>query len=131
MIYGYFRVTGAHDAGLDYADSFSNTLRDDDFQDFDSKWDGILSMTKIPPDDILEIFFKLRKHESDQLKTLSELYDIEIHQKVSMSNYQKLKTMVKRSMDQKLRLRNFDARNEKIDIGAVVTSGRRLSGIER
>ena len=25
-----------------------------DIQEFVSKWDGILSMTKIPPDDILE-----------------------------------------------------------------------------
>ena len=36
--------------------------------------------------------------------------DMEIHQKISMSDCQKLKTMVKRScIGQKLRLRNFDA----------------------
>ena len=74
-------------------------------------------MTKIPSDDILESMYKLRIRESDQLKTVLELYDLEIHQKISMPNYQKLKTMVKRSMDQKLRLRNFDARNEKIEAG--------------
>ena len=56
---------------------------------------------------------------------------MKIHQKISMPNYQKLKTMVKRSIDLKLRLRNFDARNEKIEIGAVVTSRRGSSGIER
>ena len=56
---------------------------------------------------------------------------MEIHQKISRPDYQKLKTMVKRSIDQKLRLRNFDARNEKIETGAVVTSRRGLSGIER
>ena len=50
---------------------------------------------------------------------------------VSMPNYQKLKTMVKRSVDQKLRLRNFDARKEKIKTEAVVTNRRGLSGIER
>ena len=32
--------------------------------------------------------------------------------------------MVKRSIDQKLRLRNFDARNERIETGAVVTNRR-------
>ena len=69
-------------------------------------------MTKILPDDVLESLYKLRICESYQLKTVLELYDMEIHQKVSMPKYQKLKTMVKRSMDQKLRLRNFDARNE-------------------
>ena len=30
MIYDYFRVTGAHDTVLDYADFFSITLRNDD-----------------------------------------------------------------------------------------------------
>ena len=49
---------------------------------------------------------------------------MDIHQKVSMPNYQKSKTMVKRSIDQKLRLRNFDARHGRIENGAVVTSRR-------
>ena len=40
-------------------------------------------------------------------KTVLELYDMEIHQKISMPNYQILKTMVKRSKGQELRLRNF------------------------
>ena len=49
-----------------------------DIQEFDSKWDGILlSMTKIPLDDILEGFYKLRIRESEKLKTVLELYDIE------------------------------------------------------
>ena len=65
------------------------------------------SLTKIPSDDILESLYKLRIRESDQLKTALELYDMEIHQKISMHNYQKLKIMVNRSLDQKLRLRHF------------------------
>ena len=40
-------------------------------------------------------------------------------------------TRAKKIKDQKLRLRNSDARNEGIETGAVVTSRRRLSGIER
>ena len=120
MIYDCFRVTGAHDTVLDFADLFSVTLRDDNVQDFDTRWDEVLlSMSKIPSDDILESPCKLRTRESDQLKTVLELYDMEIHQKISMPNYQKLKTVVKRSIDQKLRLRNFGARNEKIQTGAV------------
>ena len=39
MIYDYFRVTGAHDTVLDYADLFSITLRNDDVQEFDTRWD--------------------------------------------------------------------------------------------
>ena len=64
-------------------------------------------MTKIPSDDILEYLYNLRIRESVQLKTVLELYDMEIHQKISMPNYQKLKRMVMRSSDQNLRLRNF------------------------
>ena len=132
MIYDYFQVTGTHHTVLDYADLFTITLRDDDVQDFDTRWDEILlSMTKIPPDDILETLYQLRILESDQLTTVLEVFDVEIHQKISMPNYQKLKTMVKRSKDQKLRLRTFDARSERIETGAVVTSRRRSSGIER
>ena len=36
MICDYFRVTGAHDTVLGYADLFSVTLRDDNIQEFDS-----------------------------------------------------------------------------------------------
>ena len=39
MIYDYSRVTGAHDAVLDYADLFSVTLQDDNVQEFDTRWD--------------------------------------------------------------------------------------------
>ena len=74
---------------------------------------------------------KWRIRESDQLKTELELFDMEIHQKISMPKYQKLKTMVKRIIDQKLRLRNFDARHWRIETGAVVTSRRGLKGVEK
>ena len=104
MIYDYFRVTGAHDTFLDYADLFSITFRNDDDQDFDTTWDEILlSMTKIPSDDVLESLYKLRIRDSDQLKTVFELYDMKIHQKISMCNYQKSKTMVKKTTDEKHR----------------------------
>ena len=54
------------------------------------------------------------------------MYDLEIHQKISKPHDQKLKTMVKKSIDQKLRLRNFEARNERIETGAV---GLRIVGV--
>ena len=82
LIYEYFRVTGANVSVENYADLFTIAVRNDDIQEFDSKWDGILlSMTKIPSDDILEGLYKLRTRESEKLKTLLELYDLEIHQK--------------------------------------------------
>ena len=98
MIYDYFRVTGAHDTVLDYADFFSVTLHDDNVQEFDTRWDEVpLSMSKNPSDDALESLYKLRIRESAQFNTVLELPDMELHQKISMHNYQKLKTMVKRS----------------------------------
>ena len=44
MIYDYFRVTGAHDTVSDYADLFSVTLRNDDVQEFDTRWDEIFTV---------------------------------------------------------------------------------------
>ena len=80
LIYEYFRVTGANDSVENYADPFTIAHRNDDLQEFDSKWDGILlSMTKIPSDDISEGLYKLRIRESEKLKTVLELYDLEIH----------------------------------------------------
>ena len=47
LIYEYIRVTGANDPVENYAYLFAISLRNDDIQEFDSKWDGILlSMTK-------------------------------------------------------------------------------------
>ena len=106
----YFRVTGARDTVLDYADFFSVTLHDDNIQEFHTRWDEVLpSMCKMLSDDILESPYKLRIRESAN---------------------QKLKTMVKRSFDQKLRLRNFDARHGRLESGAVIKSRKGLSVVE-
>ena len=40
LIYEYFRITGANDSVENYADLFTISLRNDDTQEFDSKWDG-------------------------------------------------------------------------------------------
>ena len=71
LIYDHFRVLGANDSVENYADLFTISLRNDGFQEFDSTWDGILlSMTKIPHDDILEGLYKLKIRESEKLKTV-------------------------------------------------------------
>ena len=104
------------------------------FREFDTRWDEVLlSMVKNPSDDVLECLVckKLTVRESAQLKKpVSELYDMEIHQKISVLNNQKFKTMVKRSIDQNLRLRNFDARFWRIETGAVVKNRKGLIGVE-
>ena len=60
-------------------------------------------VTKFPPDDILESLYQVIIRESSQLKTVLQLYNLEIHQKKSKLVYQRLKTMVKRCLEQNLR----------------------------
>ena len=103
LIYEYFK---------NYAELFTDVLQNDNVQEFDTKWDEVLlSMAEIPSDDILESLYKLRIRESEKLKTVLELYNMEIHQKKAGRDYHRLKTMVKRSIEQNLRMKNFEARN--------------------
>ena len=53
---------------------FRNSIRDKVLQ----------SMIEILSDDILESLYKLRIRESAQLKTVLELYNMEIHHKITM-----------------------------------------------
>ena len=77
-------------------------------------------MTKIPHDDILEGLYKLRIRESEKLKTVLELYDLEIHQKKLGPDYHRLKTMVRRSIEQDIRNNNFGASNGNCEKNVVV-----------
>ena len=77
-------------------------------------------MTKIPLDDILEGLYKFSIRESEKLKTVLELYDLDTHQKKLGPDYQTLKDMVKRSIEQEIRHKNFGIRNRKFEKNAVV-----------
>ena len=115
LIYEYFRVTGANDSVENYANLFTVGLRNDDIHEFDSKCDGfLLSMTKI------HLMTSWKDCASEKLKTVLELYDLEIHQKKTGPDYHRLKMMVKRGIEQDLRNRNFGARNRNYERNAVV-----------
>ena len=121
LIYECFRVTGANDSVENYADLFTIVLRNDEIQEFDSKWGEFLSsLTQIPSDDILEGLYNLRIRESEKLKTVLALCNMEIHQKKAGPDYHRLKTMVKRSIEQNLRIKNFEARNGNYERNVVV-----------
>ena len=77
-------------------------------------------MTKIPSEDILEGLYKLGIRESEKLKTVLELYELEIRQKKFGPDCHRLKTMVKRSIEQDIRNQNFEARNGNYERNAVV-----------
>ena len=76
-------------------------------------------MTKIPHDDVLEGLYKLRIRESENLKTVLELYDLEIHQKKG-PDYHRLNTMVERCIEQKIRNKNSGNRIGIFEKNAVV-----------
>ena len=107
-------------------------LHGDDVQDFDTRWDEVLlSITEVPSDDILEGFHNMRIRVSDQFQTVLAKNEQEIEQHNSQPNYQKLETMVKRCMDHKIRARNFEARNERLETGVLVkTRKRRILSME-
>ena len=48
-------------------------------------------MSMIPTDDVLESLNKLRVLESDQLRAVLELYELEIHHESSKPDYQMFK----------------------------------------
>ena len=81
-------------------------------------------MTHIPSDKFLESLNKSRIRESEKLKTVLELYDLETHQKKLGPDYYRLKTVVKRSIEQNLRMMNFEARIGNFETSAVVKNHR-------
>ena len=94
-------------------------LHDDDVQGLDTRWDEVLlSIRKVSPDHILESLHETRRLESDQLKTVLAVHEREIEQYNSEPTYQKLNTMVKKCLDQKIRAQKIEARNERIEKGA-------------
>ena len=64
--------------------------------------------------------YKLRIRESEKLKTVLELYDLETHQKKLGPDYHRLKVMVKRSVEQEIRNKNFAARSGNFEKNVVV-----------
>ena len=66
----------------------------------------------------MECLYKTRQRESDPLKTVLALYDQDIGHQNMQPSEQRLKTMVKKSLGQKVRARNFEASNERTVTGA-------------
>ena len=121
MIHEYHRVTGLHEAVLDYTDLLSISLQGDGIQDFDIRWDQTLFFTReVPKDYVLESLYKMRMRGSVQLQSVLAMNEKEINQDRSRPSYQKLKAMVRRHIDQMIRTRIFKVRNERIETGVLV-----------
>ena len=91
----------------------------------------LLSMTKIPHDDILEGSYKIRIWESEKLKTLVVLYDLEVYQKKLGPDYHILKTRVKWSIEQGIRNKNFGDRSGNFEKNAVVKNQGTTQRVQR
>ena len=104
----------------------------DNIQEFDARWDEVLSsMTEIPSDEILESLYKLRIRESDHLKKVLELYDMEIHQKTSVPNYQILKNHGEKMYRSEISVyETLTPRHVRIESGAVVKSRKGIMGVQ-
>ena len=74
---------------------------------------------KFPKTVFWRVCTRLRIRESDQLRTVLAVYEQEVNQDRSKPSYQKLKTMVRRHVDQMIRTRSFKVRNGRIGAGSI------------
>ena len=102
------------------------SVRGDDAQGFETKWDEVLlPMNETPKDDILDSMYRHKLREAEQLKTtVAFFYNQDRVQKNEPTSYTRLKKMVKRYLAQVTKDRNFDNRN---DWAADVATIRRKS----
>ena len=112
------------------SDLFNIRLQNDDVQDFDTRWDHpLLAASEIPTEMVLEGLYKSKLQDYVQLQTVLALYEQENIRNNEPPSYSRLKTTVRRHIDQTMVTRNFRARNEIVDRGAVTKSqkGRKAS----
>ena len=111
MINDHFRATGAYDAAQGLSALFNIFLHDDDIQDFDTRWDqALLTASETPPENVLKVFYKMKVRGSVQRQRVLAMYDQEMDRERAMPSYQRLKTMVRRHIDQMIWTRKFKAR---------------------
>ena len=127
IVYDYLKINGTREALLDFNDLLSDQLKNDNVQGFDTKWDEVLlSMTEVPDEDTLEKVYKKQVHHSEDLKPLMALYQRDTVQIVEAASYSRLKEVVRQHVEQKIRDKSFNARNEERSIeGAEARQGNR------
>ena len=120
MIYDHFRSFGAHEAALDLSDLSNVSSPEDDIR---TRWDQALSSaSEVSREHVLESLCKMKLRESVQLQTVLAMYDREIDRNLALPRYPRLKTVVRRHVDQMIRKRNFKTRSERIETGVLVKS---------
>ena len=99
MIYEYFRATGAFEAVQGLPGQFTFRLKNDDVQDFDTRWDqALLAASEIPTEAVLEGLYNLKLQDSLQLHSVLAVYEQENVRNNEPPNYSRLKTMARRPL---------------------------------
>ena len=100
MIYDHFRATGPYDAAQGLSDLFN-------IEDFGTRWDQApLPASEIPTENVLEGLYKMKIRDSVQLQTVLIMYGQEIVRDRLMRSCSRLKTLIRRHVDQMSRTRN-------------------------
>ena len=133
MSYEHFRATGACKAVQGLSDLFNIRLQSENVQDDDTRWvQTLLAASEIPTENVLEGLYKSKLLDSVQLQTVLALYEQENIRYNEQRSYSRLKTSVRRHIDQTMRTKNFRGGKEIVERGAVTKSqkGRKVS-VER
>ena len=86
-------------------------------------WDhALLSVSEMPSDMILEGLYKSKLQESVQFLTVLAVYEQENIRNNGQPSLSRMKTIVRRHVDQTMRTRNFRARNDIVERGTVTKS---------
>ena len=123
LIYEHFRATGAYEAVEGLSDLFNIRLQNDNVQDFDVRWDqALLSAIETPTEMVLEGSNKVKIAGFCSVSDCIGIYDLKTTRDHGQSSYQRLKPSVRLHIDQTMRTRNFRARNETVERGAITKS---------
>ena len=112
------------------------TLRWDDVQRFDTRWDEVLPPIKeVPQGNVLESLYKMRIRDSEQLKTVLALCDQDIEHKYIPPSDQRLKIMAGKFLEHARNTREKGTPRAVKESREIVTSGNEshphaVSGIE-
>ena len=94
MIHDHFRAIGVYDAAQHLLNLFSDSIRRDDIQAFETILNKApLSSTEIPPENVLEGSYKMKIRDSVKLQTTLAMYDQENGSRSSNAKLSKIEDL--------------------------------------
>ena len=100
----YFRINADHGEDLDFTDLNAVRMQGTDVSRFLHDWESVLlSINKIPDEVILESLLFGQLEKADTLKSLLELYRLDVTQNGKPKSYERLLDMVQRHLVERRR----------------------------